>query len=65
MYPFEISNFRKLRGIACAILESLCDTVLPTQLKGSYIFKQDLGSLLPTSFHDNAIVSYFLMLSCT
>lgn len=38
-------------------------TVLPTQLKGAHIFKQELGSLLLTSLHDNATVSYFLKVS--
>jgi len=45
------------------ILESLGNTVLPTQLKGAHIFKQELGSLLFTSLHDNATVSYFLKVS--
>lgn len=53
----KIPSFRKWRGIARAILESLWNTALPTQLKGSHIFKQDLGSLLTMSLHDNAIVS--------
>ena len=61
----KTSGFRKRRGIACVILESLWNTVLPTQLKGSHIFKQELGSLLPMSLHDNAIVSYFLKVSYT
>lgn len=45
------------------MLESLRNTVQPTQLKGAHIFKQELGSLLLTSLHDNAIVSYFLKVS--
>lgn len=63
MYPLTISLSG--RGIACVMLESLRNTVQPTQLKGAHIFKQELGSLLLTSLHDNAIVSYFLKVSWT